>query len=60
MQYELFLWADGRAAFYDGYAPGDTQEWAYYILPSGVVVELLQILSERAVHTADPYASFSQ
>ena len=59
-QYELFLWADGRAAFYDGYAPGDTQEWAYYILPSGVVVELLQILSERAVHTADPYASFSQ
>lgn len=59
-QYELFLWADGRAAFYDGYAPGDTQEWAYYILPSGVVAELLQILSERAVHTADPYASFSQ
>lgn len=38
--YELSLWSDGRAAFYDGYSGYSTKAHAYYSIPTGVVKEL--------------------
>lgn len=57
--YELYLWSDGRAAFYDGYAPGGTSLWSYYTLPAEAVASLLSALPEAAASTDTPYRSFS-
>ena len=54
--YELYLCPDGRAAFYDGYAPRNTQMWSYYTLPDGVVDDLLSNLPEAV---QDPYGALT-
>lgn len=58
-RYELYLCADGRAAFYDGYAPGDIRLWSYYSLPAEAVTNLVSTLPERAVSTQEPYGTFT-
>ena len=58
-RYELYLCADGRAAFYDGYAPGDTRLWSCYTLPAEAVANLLSALPERAAPAEEPYGTFT-
>ena len=58
-RYELYLCADGRAAFYDGYAPGDIRLRSYYSLPAEAVTNLVSTLPERAVSTQEPYGTFT-
>ncbi|WP_291257235.1 hypothetical protein [Flavonifractor sp.] len=58
-RYELYLCADGRAAFYDGYAPGDIRLWSCYSLPAEAVANLVSTLPERAVSTQEPYGTFT-
>lgn len=43
--YELSLWSDGRASFYDGYSGRSTKAHAYYTIPTGVVKELTAALA---------------
>lgn len=57
--YELYLWTDGRAAVYDGYAPRDIRLWSYYVLPAEAVSNLLSTLPEAAASTDTPCRSFS-
>jgi len=43
--YELSLWSDGKAAFYDGYSGHSTKSYAYYIIPTGMVKDLITSLT---------------
>ncbi len=43
--YELSLWSDGKASFYDGYSGHNTKAHAYYTIPLGVVKELTAALT---------------
>ncbi len=43
--YELSLWSDGKAAFYDGYSGRSTKSHAYYTIPTGVVEDLIASLT---------------
>lgn len=43
--YELSLWSDGKASFYDGYSGRSTKTHAYYTIPMGVVKELTAALT---------------
>lgn len=43
--YELSLWSDGKAAFYDGYSGHSTKSYAYYATSTGVVQDLIASLT---------------
>lgn len=43
--YELSLWSDGKASFYDGYSGRSIKAHAYYTIPTGVVKELTAALT---------------
>ena len=43
--YELSLWSDGKAAFYDGYSGHSTKSYAYYATSTGVVQDLMASLT---------------
>ena len=43
--YELSLWSEGKAAFYDGYSGHSTKSYAYYAISTGVVQELIVSLA---------------
>nr|WP_317322908.1 hypothetical protein [uncultured Flavonifractor sp.] len=43
--YELSLWSDGRAFFYNGYTDYGVKTQAYYTIPLGVVKELTAALT---------------
>ena len=43
--YELSLWSEGKAAFYDGYAGHSTKSYAYYTIPTGMVKDLITSLT---------------
>lgn len=43
--YELSLWSDGKAAFYDGYSGHSTKNYAYYATSTGVVQDLMASLT---------------
>ena len=43
--YELSLWSDGKAAFYDGYSGHSTKSYAYYTIPTGMVKDLITSLT---------------
>ncbi len=43
--YELSLWSDGKAAFYDGYSGHSTKSYAYYAISTNVVQELIASLA---------------
>ena len=43
--YELSLWSEGKAAFYDGYSGHSTKSYAYYTIPTGMVKDLITSLT---------------
>ena len=43
--YELSLWSEGKAAFYDGYSGHSTKSYAYYAISNNVVQELIASLA---------------
>ena len=43
--YELSLWSEGKAAFYDGYSGHSTKSYAYYAISTGVVQDLIVFLA---------------
>ena len=43
--YELSLWSNGKAAFYDGYSGHSTKSYAYYATSTGVVQDLIASLT---------------
>ena len=43
--YELSLWSEGKAAFYDGYSGHSTKSYAYYAISTNVVQELIASLA---------------